>query len=536
MASRLRVLEALEEQNCSSVEIPQDVLSFISQNCPDAVILNPIKGQGPHRLAARAAIHWASGDKPKALAVLKPIVDSNFYGSLPESRAGFETALSFFAASNDTVATTKLARQMMFSYNAAGLVWMAKKIRACCFEVANQALDRASGQARTPQDVVFVAKALKDFARYEDCKKLIIDHQMMTFDNEGLEIFLRFCKSEGQEDIEQHIISWNIDQRNWPNELINLASVFINLGYSSPAKRALEKAVEKENQTKGLTKLASFAIQWNMFDVARASLVKIVDAHGFDGASMEFSDPMLLPVSPEKPVDQNPSIGIVIGILSEKLSDLTTAETYYTENINFEIYNTFICLGTARDINFANFFYPYRFYVSHNKTHLVELLDPIGRELENHLVSEFKNKMEQEIKAQEKEIHRLRVLKMKNFILKISKTLFLIFVVIFIVILIIAHVVAVQRTLEWISRLDHLKMLGGCVKFLELVGFIFGPSILFIFIGMPLILTSQGLVLILTGQFILSIYLNEANTFRVVEHFRTGKLSEWLKLPLTYKD
>ena len=264
-----------------------------------------------------------------------------------------------------------------------------------------------------------------------------------------------------------------------------------------------------------------------MLDVSRASLIKIIDTYGFDGATLEFPDPMLLPASSEKPVDQNPCIGIVIGILSEKLGDLSTAETYYTTNLNFEIYNTFTCLGSASDINFANFFYPYRFFISQNNTALIKLLEPIGRELENYLVLEFKNKMDQEIKSQQKQLHKLRVLKIKNFLWKISMTLFVIFAIIFVVILIIAQVVAVQRMLEWISRLDHLKMLGGFIKLLELEGFILCASIIFVFTGLPLIIACQ---------FILSILLTEASSFRAAEYFRKGKISEWLKLPLTYRD
>lgn len=526
-----RVRDALEEQNCPLVDIPTDVMSLIEQNCPDATILNPIKGDGPHRRAAIAALYWASGDKTKALEVLRPIADTDFVSTSPQSRAGFLTALCLFAASMDTETTEKLARQMMVYLDVEGLVWMAGKTRNCCPAIAIESLDKAKFRATTAREVVYVAKNLREFARPDDAHKFVIDNLGMTDDYEGLKVFLTFAKEEGLTEIEQQILSRGISRRERPQALVDLATVYHDLGYVSAAKRAMEKALEKETQSNGLMTIASTALKWSMLDVAQTSLEKVIDTDGFEGCAREFPDPMLLAVSSEKPVDRNPCVGVVIGIISEKRGNPEKAEEYYTLSLNLEIYNKLLCLGSIHDINFANFFYAYRFFVSRNNASLVNLIDPIGRELEAHLVAEIKNEMDRKIAAQQNQLkemkHNLRVRKIKSFLWKTSVTLFVLFVLIFVVIFIIAQVIAVKRMLEWVKRLDHLRMLGGAAKLIELEGFILLASIIF---------TPLGVGMIIVCQFILSILLAEAHSFRITERLRTRKAREWLKLPLTYRD
>lgn len=106
-------------------------------------------------------------------------------------------------------------------------------------------------------------------------------------------------------------------------------------------------------------------------------------------------------------------------------------------------------------------------------------------------------------------------------------TLFTIFSIIITVIFVIAQVVAVQRMLEWLKPLDHLKTLGGFLKLVELEGFIIGSFITF---------APVGFLMVIIGQFMVSILLAEAHAFRLSEHQRTGKGQEWGKLPLTYRD
>ncbi len=530
MEPKRRVLEALEEQNCDHIEIPQDVLSWISQNCPDAEILNPIEGQGPHRFAAIAAIYWAFGEKSKAIEKLKPLASESFYPRSNKNVSGFKTALSLLAASNDPDAG-KIARQMMGDMDTSGLVLLAKKLRSCCFEVAMESLDRAKYRAATADDVILIAQALRDFAKSEDANKYLLDHMDMTYRFNALIVFLDFAKKEKLTDIEQQILSWNVEHRNGPDDLAELASVLNENGYTDAAKRAIEKAIEKESRSNGLMNIASIAIQWNLLKTAQTALMKLIDIEGLDGAKKEFPDPMFLPASQEKPVNQNPSIGVVIGMIAEKLGDKDTAQSYYSDFLDFEIYDKFMCLGTARDIHFTNFFYPYRFFVSQNNTTLLRLLEPIGQELENSMVAEFKNQKEPEIRKKQNQLNALKkelsTLKFKKFLWKTSQTLLALFSFIFFIVLTIAHIIAIRRMLEWVSRLDHLKTLGGFSKFLELEGFILLASIVFSPIGFLLILLSQR---------IHSILLTEAHTFRISEHIRIDKGKNWLKIPLTYRD
>lgn len=530
-----RVLHSLEESNCTQVEIPAAVMSWISANCPDAEFPNPVQGQGPHRLAAIAAIYWASGEKARALEKLKPIVNERFNPRSSSVAAAFKTAVCLFASQNDAETIKKLTDQIIPTLNPAGLVWLAGKVRGCCMSVSMDCLEKAKGRAATGEDVLLVARALKDFALPEEAIKFITANLRMTYNPETMKLFLTFTKQEAMPNIEQQILSLNVEWRNYPAELIKIAEVFNILGYPASVKRALGKAVEKEESSSGLVRIGEAAIQWKQLEVAQTALVKIIDVKGPEGAAMLFEDPMLLPVSAEKPVEDSPSVGVVIGILAEKLGDLKSADTYYTTSLNLELYNGFMCIGSSQQINFANFFYPYRFFVAQKNTKLVSLLDPIGRKLEQSLIEQLKKEMatnlESEIQAEKNRLAAIKSelwsLKLKMFFRRAFMTLFSVFCLIIAVIFVIAQVVAVQRMLEWLKPLDHLKTLGGFLKLVELEGFIIGAFITF---------APVGFFMVISSQFVLSILLKEAHSFRLSEHKRIGKGQEWVKLPLTYRD
>jgi hypothetical protein len=530
-----RVLHSLEESNCTRVEIPSQVMSMISANCPDAEFPNPVEGQGPHRLAAIAAIYWASGDKVRALEKLKPIVNERFNPRSSSNAGAFKTAVCLFASQNDAETVKKLTDQIIPTLNPAGLVWLAGKVRGCCISISMECLEKAKNRAATGEDVLLVARALKEFALAEEAIKFIKANLRMTYNTDTMKLFLAFTKQEGMADIEQQILSLNIEWRNYPSDLIKIAEVFYELNYPASVKRALGKATEKEENSSGLARIASAAIQWKQLEVAQTALIKIIDVKGPEGAAMLFKDPMLLPVCSEKPVIDNPSVGVVIGIIAEKLGDLKTAESYYTTSLNLELYNGFMCIGSSQQINFANFFYPYRFFVAQKNTKLVSLLDLIGRKLEQSLIEQLKKEMqtnlESEIQAQKNRLAAIKSelwsLKLKMFFRRAFMTLFSVFCIIIAVIFVIAQVVAVQRMLEWLKPLDHLKTAGGFLKMLELEGFIIGAFLTFA----PL-----GFFLIIISQIIVSILLKEAHAFRLSEHQRTGKGQDWVKLPLTYRD
>jgi len=532
MALWERVRDALEETNCTVITIPPEIIAWISQNCPDAQILNPIEGQGPHRLAALAAIYWSSGDKKESLELLKPLEKEAFRSASLSSRSAFTTAVCLFANNRDIETTGKLARKMMPSLDVAELLWLAGKIRQCNLSVANECLDKAAKKASTVNEVILVSKAFREFTRVEDANAFITRNIGLAKTFDDLKTFLEYTRNEGLSDIEQRIISWNIDQRQKPGHLIKLATFLKETGYEAPARMALEKAIEKEWKSDGLAEIAAVALEWNMLVTAQTSLIKIIDIDGLRGAAREFPDPMLVPASRDKPLDQNPSTGIVVGLIAEKLGDHEKARTYYTDALNAEVYNKIVCLGSARDIHFINFFYPYRFFVSQSNTALVNLLEPVGRELEEALVANLKGQMNLQIKARQDQINalkkKIRHLKLQNFLGNTSRTLFAIYVLMFLTVFIMAQIVAFRMMLDWVHRLDHFKTFGGFIKLIELEGFIALASV----VAAPL-----GLILIILSQFSQSLLLAEAHTFRICELFRTtAQENTWPKLPPTYRD
>ena len=77
-----QTLRSLEESRCEQVDLPDSVLAWITEQCPEAELIDPIVGQGPHRATAIASIYWASGDRSKALDVLKNVVEIPFHPRL----------------------------------------------------------------------------------------------------------------------------------------------------------------------------------------------------------------------------------------------------------------------------------------------------------------------------------------------------------------------------------------------------------------------------------------------------------------------
>jgi len=536
MQSAQRVLNSLEEPACSRIDIPQDVMNLIASGCKESnLILNPILGNGLHRTAAIAAICWSLGDKNKALNLLAPATNQTFYNKNNEVFSFLMTALCLYVAQMDTVNVPKIVNQLMNSSDVDALIWAAKKTKTCCLSTALECLTKAASLANKPDEVFTVALTMRDFARYDEANKFLTNHIRLTQDVAVMRKFIIFVKEQGLDNIEQQILNYNIDWRTAPNSLVELAYAFHEMGYGSAAKRALEKAVEKESNSKGLIGIAELAIQWNHLELAKTTLEKVIDTEGADGAKLPFKDPLLLPVSREKPIDQNPSVGVVVGILSEKLGDMVNADLSYSEYLRIELNSCYVCQNPIGNINFTNFFYPYRFYVAHNRTDILPLLEPIGRDLENYYISwlqkTMKTNLEEELKSRQTELEKLKAellkLKIKRVFRVLASSAFSIFSLAFLGVFIAAQIVSCRRMLEWIKRFDHLRVLGGVLKIIELEGFIFLASVIF---------SVFGLVLILVSQMSQAFLLTEAHTFRLSEHSRTGSGEGRPKLPMVYRD
>ncbi len=133
--------------------------------------------------------------------------------------------------------------------------------------------------------------------------------------------FIKFVKEQGLDNIEQLILNYNIDWRNSPNSLLKLRKPCMKWPMAR-RQNALWKKLLKSNQTvKALLAWRKLAVAWNHLELAKTTLEKVIGTEGADGAKLSFKDPMLLPVSKEKPTDQNPSVGVVLGMLCRKVGE-----------------------------------------------------------------------------------------------------------------------------------------------------------------------------------------------------------------------
>lgn len=533
-----QVLIALEGRNCYEIGISEDVRTWLKANSPEGIEISPVittdPGQ-PDRLTTIAAVYWASGNKEKALKILAPMLDASFNPYSETDWAAFMNALRMFTAAMDEAGATKIADKMQRSMSPVELVNLARILRKCAYNQAIDYMDRAKKRTRTPEDVLAVADALKkEFSKPEDSIQFLRANLDMTVRFDAMTLFLAHARTNGLTDLEQEIISRNIELRKRPSELMELAGNLLSLDYINASERAVGKALENEQSRSGLVAIAQQSLQWQFPELAEMTLQTIIDQYGIDGSIMPFPDPHILNV-PFLGNIPDPNVGIVRAVMAEKRGDLEKARLYYTEMLNFELSNALACQGFPFRVNFANFIYPYRFFVSQGDTHLVDGLDPIGRQLEKALIATVDAS---EIRALEsdialakdrigmlqKDISRLRVRQAVDWIFRFF---FFVFMVGFAVVLITAQVVIIRRTIVHVKRLDHLRVFGAVMKFQELEAFVFVASVVF---------APAALLVIVYTQVLQAVLFTESHLFRLSEHRRKGKTDEFPKLPLTYRD
>ena len=496
-----RVLAALEEPGCTRVDIPQSVMNMISASCNDSnLILNPILGSGYHRIAAVAAISWAVGDRDKALSLLAPAITQDFPDKNPEVLSFLMTALSLYAAKLDTAAVPRIAQHFMDGNEVEALAWTANKTKLCCRSIAVACLAKASSLAGTPDAVVLVAVTLRDFAGPGDIRRLFADNLRLTADIGVMRNFLRIAR-ELRSDAEQSILEYNMELRDTPQSLLELAQALNDLGYRESARRALTKAADRESNGRVLVVIAEAAIAWNHLELAKKALDKCIAVEGPAGGEIPVRDPLLLPAGRMKPTRQDPSVGILLGIISEKLGDEAAAEAYYSEYLRRELTACSVCRPPRSAVNFTNFYYPYRYYLSRGRKDVLEVLEPFGRDLEKSYIARLTEttrvQLEKQLKAHASELETLREdlahVKRQNAINVMAFSCLTLFYSIFFALFIISQYVAAAMTLGWVRRFEKFKMLAGFLRMAELEGFILLPSLILAPAGLLLVLGSQML-------------------------------------------
>lgn len=534
-----KVLMSLENQQCCDIVISDEVLKWIRENCPEGIeIQSNLSGKdvdNPDRVIAGAAIYWASGDREKALNLMAPFLkwSYNHYDDL--NRQVFMTVLRFHVEVRNEAETIRIADKMKRSLSPSELVELARIVRRCTFSTAMEYLDLAKKRARTPGDVISVSEGLNEFNKSYESQEFLKSNLDMSLHPEGMKAFLEYARQKGLTDFEKDIIEKNIDARNRPESLMELARDIMEQNYTADAVIALNKAIEKSDEERAiLLAIAHQALEWKFLDVTEKALQAIIDSCGIEGAIMPFPDPHVLDVAPPGAAP-DPSVGIVRAMLAQNRGDTETAGMYYTEMLNFELDQALACGRFPGGINCTNFFYPYRFFLSKGDTEMIARLDSIGRQIEIALISDVDKSgieaLESDIKSARERIAMLEKdnsrIRLRQAVDWIFRFFFFVFMLCFAAVLIAAQVVIIRRTIAHVKRLDHLRVLGAVMKLLELEGFVFVASVVF---------APAALLVIVYTQVLQAVLFAESHLFRLSEHRRKGKTDEFPKLPLTYRD
>lgn len=524
-----KALMALEDPKNREVVLSSQVRGLILAGCP---VLELADEPVPAALrdVVIASIYWAKGHRSEALAALDAAMSA---GTPARNVLAGKAAIQLAVASRSDERTRKLLDELIPRLGPQELAWTALAVRSCCIEQSMAALEKARESIRDPRAAIAVASALRELARGEEATTLLAARVELSTAAEGMTLFLDYAREAGLPSLEQAVVASNVEVRRDRRSLMDLAASLRERGLDAGAKRAVEKAIQFERGQDALVELASTAVRWGHIDVAERALKKVTDTYGFEGAVARFPDPLLLPASVEKPTDDDPSIGIAIGILAEKRGDIAGARRYYHDALNLELHNSMTSGAYPRGVNYTSFHYAYRFAQATADSHLLHALESVGRTLEQvelaRLSTEKRDRLQAELARAEKRTreltHEIRVLRFKQVASVVFMLLATVFWLAWVAVVVFAHLVMVHRMLEWVRPLDHARTLGGVVKFVELEGFFLLASVT---------LALPALVLLVLGQLGEIALLAEAHLFR---------LSEWRraafgvpKIPLTYRD
>lgn len=528
------VLAALEDPICQGVEIPGEVQAWITERFPEAHLVSPVPDSGPQLLATIATIYIAAGNREKAFTTLEPLMDLRYNHRDTNAVHGFRTAIIIYTSAPDPVNAKGLARRVSRTYGPDALAWLAATIRSCCYDDALEYLETAKQRARSAVEVLAVASALIDFARGEDAYGYVQSKLRLTLDHEEMHLFLKFARETSQADLEQEILNYVIEKNDRTSRLVTLAVSLKDGGFEPPAKRALAKGLEKAEQMEELAAVSAPAFEWKLYDLLESTLVKMVDRHGPAAAGMTLPDPMILPVSKEKPLDERPSVAVMIGMLAEHRGDFETANLYYGDALNLELGSSINCQQFPERINMVNYFYPYRFLVERGRSGLLEEIEKVGRLIENYHLARLSEQRIEDLEAQLAAAGDAKwQLPIDLFFSKVRFALTILFLVYFVVffaglawIFAYSQLVVVRRVKFHVSRLRHFRTLGGVLRFVEFEGFILLASVIF---------APAALLMILAGQGGLALLYSELHQFRIASEFHDRAPGKWPINPMTYR-
>lgn len=480
-----QTLRSLEESRCVQVDLPESVLPWIAENCPEAELVNPIIGQGPHRATAIAAILWASGDRKQALDRLKQVIEIPFHPRLAVLRPCYRSAIRMYAADGNKEIPGKLMRQMLPFMEIDERLDMADLVRECCPDLALELVHSARQSAHSLEEVMRVAQSLMELGRPEETGQWMQQNIQLTLTRDGFSQFLDFTRQQRLSELELQLLQQAMMERRTAPALLDLAEILQERNQIIWAKRVMQRTIETETSSEGLIRIARTALSWNQLDVAQSALRRAIDLFGFEGALQPFADPGIPSDTTEKLSRDDPSVAVIMAKLTELLGDTESARSMYIDALNIELFNAVTCGGDMKAVNFTNFYYAWCFFRDQHDSAMLAALESGGQDLEQNEIKELANR-------NDALVNRLESLDVSNTLLRkthsdlktrwIEQRITLVLLTIYsgcmMLIMLAVSIYILIRAVRFGRSLPHTKTLGGVLKAFELKGYILLPSLL----------------------------------------------------------
>ncbi|GEM_PF-6494118 len=517
-----QTLRSLEEFRCEQIDIPDEVMRWLGEQCPEAEVIDPIVGKGPHRSVAIAAIHWASGDRPRALEALRDVVEIPFHPRLPLLRPCFRSAIRMLAVSGNSEPATKMMRQMLPFMDVQERLDMAERFVTCCPVLALDLVHASREGNRSSDETMRIAQLLMELSHSEEASQWIMQNIQMTRTTEGLAAFIDFTRIQRLPEVELQILQEAMSIRRTPDSLIAMAALLNERELIVWSKRVMQRAAEMETSSDGLLVIARTALEWQQYDTAKTVLRKIIDSFGFEGALRPVPDPKIGAGRRDTPSTENPGVAVVLALLTEQQGDMAEARDMYLEALNVELFNSVTCGGDISAVNFTNFYYAWRFFNEQQESAILASLESAGRNLEQSKIRNLTypeletlrqkhNELDRDIQEKKDRNAALSTAWMKQ---RVVIVLCMIWLIGMACIMVVVTVYVLVRAIRFGRSLPHSKTLGTVLKILELKGFVLLPSLL----------APIGILMIAHAQLLMSIMLT---AIRLKPPAETGSCSRF---------
>lgn len=526
-----RTKSALEDRGCYEVAIPDDVITWLQTNCPLIDVPNPVKGYGVERVMVLVAFEWAAGDRVRALKSLGPLLRVNYDSDDERLRYYYRQALVLLAKSGEQEVAERTAAAIARSATVTELLDLMEILQSCCREKAEELLTLAKERVRTTEELMALADKLRGDFRVEEAAKLLDDQRRILVAHEDLGATLTYIRSFGLEALAGELLDQVIESQRRTSELLTVAATFQALNETQSVHKALTRAIEVARSAEELTSISQTAIGWELYDLAMAALKKFIELSGSDGIMVQIEDPKVLGTSQDPISDEQPSVGIVLATIAQKLSDYDTARSYYSAVLSRDLGAAYSCQGKLEYLNLTNFLYAYNFLRVHGDSLLLPDLDAIGRRLEEFKMAQLTDDrtiaIRESITQKELEISEIqdeiRSARRSLLVGKLRWSAGFLFKLLSILCFLIAQYIIVRRALRHGSVFNHLKVSATAAKLIELEGF---------FVLFSVLLAPVGILLIVIMQFIQALLYSEQHLFRLVEQQRSGAWLPYSRLPI----